>query len=391
MEIKNRSELVFLYDVRDANPNGDPDENKPRIDEETGINIVTDVRLKRTIRDYLRDFKNQNIFIQSEKIIEEGTELIKTRGAKLIEAIKEMVEKEIGGSEAEKIKRGLGEILEEGSKVKRKEKFNVALGEEIKGERKEELFKKFEEIRTTKLREFLFSKFIDLRLFGATIAVANLNVQEIGPVQFNFGRSLHKVDDRNLYKGSITMPVEPGKGFKMGKRQAEFSEEYRLPYSLICFCGIINENAAKNTHLTEEDVKELLDGMWNGTKNLITRSKFRQMPRFLMRVIYEKDNYHIGDLDKKIKLLDNEGKEVDKDGKDGKLLRSIEDIKLDLTDLVNILKREEHKIKEIQIEVNNDVMFKLGDKEKKGKEDLIKALSNIPELKDKIKSLDLDK
>lgn len=391
MEIKNRSELVFLYDVRDANPNGDPDENKPRIDEETGINIVTDVRLKRTIRDYLRDFKNQNIFIQSEKIIEEGTELIKTRGAKLIEAIKEMVEKEIGGSEAEKIKRGLGEILEEGSKEKRKEKFNVALGEEIKGERKEELFKKFEEIRTTKLREFLFSKFIDLRLFGATIAVANLNVQEIGPVQFNFGRSLHKVDDRNLYKGSITMPVEPGKGFKMGKRQAEFSEEYRLPYSLICFCGIINENAAKNTHLTEEDVKELLDGMWNGTKNLITRSKFRQMPRFLMRVIYEKDSYHIGDLDKKIKLLDNEGKEVDKDGKDGKLLRSIEDIKLDLTDLVNILKREEHKIKEIQIEVNNDVMFKLGDKEKKGKEDLIKALSNIPELKDKIKSLDLDK
>ena len=45
--IKNRQEILFLYDVTDANPNGDPlDENKPRIDEETGINIVTDVRLK---------------------------------------------------------------------------------------------------------------------------------------------------------------------------------------------------------------------------------------------------------------------------------------------------------------------------------------------------------
>ena len=62
--ITNRSELLFLYDVTDSNPNGDPiDENKPRIDEETGINFVTDVRLKRTIRDYLHDYKGQEIFI----------------------------------------------------------------------------------------------------------------------------------------------------------------------------------------------------------------------------------------------------------------------------------------------------------------------------------------
>ncbi|MCX7795379.1 MAG: type I CRISPR-associated protein Cas7, partial [bacterium] len=56
--IKNRSEILFLYDATNTNPNGDPlDENKPRIDEETGRNIVTDVRLKRTIRDYLFDYK----------------------------------------------------------------------------------------------------------------------------------------------------------------------------------------------------------------------------------------------------------------------------------------------------------------------------------------------
>ena len=61
--IKNRSELLFLYDITDANPNGDPiDENKPRIDEETGINIVTDVRLKRTVRDYLNDYKRRSFY-----------------------------------------------------------------------------------------------------------------------------------------------------------------------------------------------------------------------------------------------------------------------------------------------------------------------------------------
>ena len=60
--VKNRSEILFLYDVTDANPNGDPvDENKPRIDEETGINLVTDVRLKRTIRDYLYYYKGLDV------------------------------------------------------------------------------------------------------------------------------------------------------------------------------------------------------------------------------------------------------------------------------------------------------------------------------------------
>ena len=59
----NRSEILFLYDISDANPNGDPlDDNKPRLDEETEINIVTDVRLKRTIRDYLHDFKNEEYY-----------------------------------------------------------------------------------------------------------------------------------------------------------------------------------------------------------------------------------------------------------------------------------------------------------------------------------------
>src|SRR5690554_2302097 len=71
--IKNRSEILFLYDIKDANPNGDPlDENKPRIDEETRINIVTDVRLKRTIRDYLMKFKRENIFVK-EIVKEDGT------------------------------------------------------------------------------------------------------------------------------------------------------------------------------------------------------------------------------------------------------------------------------------------------------------------------------
>ena len=63
--VSKRSELLFFYDVKDINPNGDPlDENKPRIDEETMENLVSDVRLKRTVRDYLHDFKGMDIFIR---------------------------------------------------------------------------------------------------------------------------------------------------------------------------------------------------------------------------------------------------------------------------------------------------------------------------------------
>lgn len=353
--IKNRSEILFLYDVTDANPNGDPmEENRPRIDEETGVNIVTDVRLKRTIRDYLRDFKGQSIFIQAEKVIEEGTELIKARGAKLIEEIEKILEDEIGGEEAKKTAEKLDEILKEGSKGKRQELFNKALGDAVDEERKKELFEKFEEIRTKKLREKLFDKFIDLRLFGATLAVANIGVQETGPVQFKFGRSLHKVDV-NFYKGSITMPVEPGEGFKKGKRQAEFSEEYKLPYSLICFYGVVNENAAKNTGLSEDDIKMLLDGIWNGTKNLITRSKIGQMPRFLLRVVYKENNFHIGDLDKMIKLKNKEGNDLSEEEQEK--IRDISEVKIDISELIGILRDYKDKIEKIEFKVDKRVTF----------------------------------
>lgn len=290
-EIKNRSELVFLYDIKDANPNGDPmDENKPRIDEETEINIVTDVRLKRTVRDYLHNFRNQPIFIIKE-ITEEGIQ--KTRELRL---------KELN-------------------------------------------------IKSKKDGEQLLGKYIDLRLFGATIAVEDMPLTWIGPVQFRFGRSLHKVEARTI-KGTSVMPSGEE------KKAGTFIETQILPYSLIGFYGIINENASKATGLTEEDVNLLLDGIWNGTKNLITRSKVGQIPRFLVRVIYKDKNYHIGDLEKKIGIGN------DKNRKD---IRDISELKLDITELINTLKENKGKIEKIEYEVNSDVAFSVDGTVVKGK------------------------
>lgn len=355
-EIENRSEILFLYDVSDTNPNGDPmDEDKPRIDQQTDRNIVTDVRLKRTIRDFLRDFKDQNIFIQSEKVVEGGEELIKSRGRKLEEELVELLyEEELEDKEKELLEENIHGILGEDGANKRKKKFMDCLSDDREEDKLEKIYERFEGLRTTVIKEKIFDKFIDLKLFGATLAVQNIKVQQTGPVQFKFGRSLHQVD-YDFYKGSITMPVEPGQGREKGKKQAEFSEEYRLPYSLIGFYGIVNENAADYTGLTEEDIDLLLDGVWNGTKNLITRSKVGQVPRLLMRVVYDEDNYHIGDLDKKINMVGDDGEVLDEE--EQKKIRSIEDYVLNIDGLLNSLKNNKDSIKEIDIQYDQSLTF----------------------------------
>jgi len=277
--VKTRSEILFLYDVTDANPNGDPvDENKPRIDEETGINIVTDVRLKRTIRDYLHDYKKKDVFI------------IETR------------------------------------------------------DDKENLRTKEDRLGDFKTPEDLLDKCIDIRLFGATTAVEGKSMVLTGPVQFKYGRSLHKVD-LTYVKGTTVMPSGAD------RKQGTFTERYILPYSLIAFYGVVNENAASSQgiQLREEDVLLMLEGIWNGTKNLMSCSKFGQVPRLLMQVIYKEGNFYIGELNKRLSLISNKN--------DDKEIRDIADVKIDITNLVKVLDDNKPKIEKIKLKVDERIAF----------------------------------
>lgn len=284
--IKNRSELLFLYDIVDNNPNGDPlDSNKPRIDEETAINLVTDVRLKRTVRDYLKDYKGQEIFVKD------------TTDAK------------------GKIKDGKSRAADFGKK-------------------KEEI------------SDNVLSKCIDVRLFGGTIPLNNDSITFTGPVQFNMGRSLHRVELKRM-KGTGAFASGENKSNKT------FREEYILPYSLIGFYGIINEHAAENTRLSDEDIDLLIDGMWNGTKNLISRSKVGQLPRLLIKINYKEENYHIGGLLNKLtlnKLVEDEA------------LRSPKDYTIEISELVKLLDKNSDKILNIEYIVDDDIEIALNGK-----------------------------
>ena len=297
----NRSELLYLYDIADANPNGDPlDDNKPRLDEETEINIVTDVRLKRTIRDYLYDFKNQGIFIKEIQDVEGNIQDAKTRA--------------IDYSSTE----GKYDSLEDAKN-------------DLKGN--------------------ILDQCIDVRLFGATIPIdvkvknksKSSSVTLTGPVQFRMGRSLNKVEIQHI-KG--TGAFASGKG----KDQKTFREEYIVPYSLIAFYGVVNENAAEETNLKDEDISLLLDGIWNGTKNLVSRSKFGQLPRFLIQIEYNENNFFIGDLNNKISICH--------DLEDDKKLRKISDIELDLSSLISAINENKDKIDSIHYKFDSEIKFK---------------------------------
>ncbi len=276
--VKNRFEIVFLYDVEEGNPNGDPlNENRPRIDEQTGENIVTDVRLKRTIRDYL-DSRGEEIFIKaSEK--EDGTLL----------------------SRREMVERGLETDVEDLDK--------------------------------SEIREELLNQFLDVRLFGATISVEDYSFGITGPVQFKMGRSMHEVDTRYTQQ-SVTIPSEEG------KEQGTFADRYDLPYSLIRFYGIVNENAAEDTNLTRKDVYGLADGLWNGTKSLITHSKIAHKPQVLIIVEYNEDNYHIGGLDHLIKA---------KSEKEDTKIRRFSQITLDYSELRKKLEENSDKVEKVYV------------------------------------------
>ncbi|AKB33710.1 CRISPR-associated protein, Csh2 family [Methanosarcina siciliae HI350] len=306
-EIKRRSELVFLYDIKDGNPNGDPlDENKPRIDEETGINLVTDVRFKRTIRDHLYNFRGKEIFVR--EISDEN-----------------------------------GSIQD--AKMRAKDFLTI-----------EEPLDSFETGKND-INENLLADCIDVRLFGGTVPLElklkkgskseTGSITHTGPVQFKIGRSMHKVFMKH-FRGTGAFAS------KEGASQKTFREEDFLPYSLISFYGIINENAAKDTKLSEEDIDLLLDGMWNGTKNLISRSKVGQVPRLLFKVNYKEGNYHIGDLNNlfslKSDLIDEE-------------IRDISQVRIEVRRLVEVLGKNKDKIENAQLCMDGSIAFTYGGEE----------------------------
>jgi CRISPR-associated protein Csd2 len=209
--IKNRYEFVLLFDVENGNPNGDPDMgNMPRIDPQTGFGIVTDVCLKRKIRDYVDMVKNgvkgYDIYVRSGSVLDSQN----------------------------------------------KKAYDVVKPKDPKKPKKEE---------TTKLIEFMCENFFDVRTFGAVMVGKEANCGQVrGPVQINFSRSQDRIyqQEVTITRCAVTNEKETDTNNQtMGKKQI-------VPYGLYRAEGYVSANLAKKTTgFSEEDLALLWESLVN--------------------------------------------------------------------------------------------------------------------------------
>ena len=301
MSVTNRQEILFIYEAKDCNPNGDPlDENKPRTDPETGVATVTDVRIKRTVRDYLHQVKGQEILVRdtfdNDGYLRDG--------------------------------KGRCEDFYKAADVNDRDSITDLV---------------------RKVQKVILETCIDTRLFGCTLPVEfgkkKSSIRLTGPVQFNgFNRSLHSI---------APLLVQGTAGFASSKEatQKTFREDHIVPYACIAACGVVNEVAAKSTGLSDQDVRLLLEGLWKGTEGLISRSKMGHQPLALIRFTY-RDSHRIGDLAGRIGLISD---------KEDIRIRSITDYSINVAPLLDAVESAKGKIFSIEVLQDDRLVFLDGD------------------------------
>ena len=301
-KVTRNSEILYLYDAQLCNPNGDPDEeNKPRMDYDTERNLVSDVRLKRYLRDYWLE-KGEDVWVR--RIEESGGEKTVTAKQRIDQLAKEFGKK--GASEARK---------------------------------------------DPKFREWLLAKLKDIRLFGATIPIGEegargASLTLTGPVQFSWGYSLHPVEI--LPSSTITSTFAGREAGEKGE-YGTMGKDWRVKYSLIAFYGLISAWRAAKTDLTESDVTDLDSALLTALPlQATTRSKIGQTPRLLIRTEYVDGETLLGDFRDYIELQPkNKG-----------YAAQLDDFALDATKLANLLKESERKIQAVHVWAHPNLFWK---------------------------------
>ena len=211
-ELKNRIDFVYIFDVKDGNPNGDPDAgNLPRIDAETGMGLVTDVCLKRKVRNYIQVTKNladgYDIFIKEKAVLNT------------------LIDKAHNDSEVKNAKD-----------------------------------------KTEAARQFMCKNYFDIRSFGAVMSTGSTSKnagQVRGPIQFTFARSVDPIvtAEHSITRMAVTKEEEAE---KQNGGNRTMGRKATIPYGLYVCHGFISANLAKQTGFSEED----LELFWDALKNM---------------------------------------------------------------------------------------------------------------------------
>lgn len=215
--IKNRYDFTVLFDVENGNPNGDPDAgNMPRMDADAGYGLVSDVCLKRKIRNYVETVKDNETGF---KIYIKGGETLNKKDA---EAFK------------------YHGVTEETAKTKKSEDIEY------------------------KLKDFMCSNYYDIRTFGAvmtTFTRVGLNCGQVrGPVQFGFAKSVDRINPQEITITRCAVTTEKDAVDKVNT----MGNKYIIPYALYRVDGYVSANLAKkSTGFSEEDLELLWEAILN--------------------------------------------------------------------------------------------------------------------------------
>lgn len=220
--IRNRYEFVILFDVENGNPNGDPDMgNMPRVDSETGLGVVTDVCLKRKIRNYVETVRDGDDHYRI--YVKDGVPLNRSdREALASEDLADADEK----------------------KIKARKKDDPDLDR--------------------KVRDYMCGHFFDIRTFGAvmtTFVKAALNCGQIrGPVQLGFARSVEPIVPQEVTITRVAITTEED----AENKKTEMGRKYIVPYGLYRCEGYVSANLARKvTGFSEEDLELLWESILN--------------------------------------------------------------------------------------------------------------------------------
>ena len=226
MAIQNRYDFVLLFDIKDGNPNGDPDAgNLPRLDAETGQGLVTDVCLKRKIRNFVGITKDQD----------ESTENLQ------------------GGKKRYEIY-----VKEKAVLNKQHERAYVAIGRKDMLEGDDKKRKGGDSVNDA--RKWMCANFFDVRTFGAVMSTGVNCGQVRGPIQLTFARSLDPIvaSEHSITRMAVTTEAEAEK--QQGDNRT-MGRKFTVPYGLYMAHGFVSSFLAKQTGFSDDDLTVLWDAL----------------------------------------------------------------------------------------------------------------------------------
>ena len=282
--IKNRYDFILVFDVKDGNPNGDPDAgNLPRVDAETGQGLVTDVCLKRKVRNYVQLTQGKNL------------------GFDIFVKEKAILNREIENGYAQA---GIDLQSESDAEGKKRKTKGAGQGEEVNTARKQ-----------------MCKDYFDIRTFGAVMSTGANAGQVRGPVQMTFGRS---VDPVVTLEHSITrMAVATEKEAEaQGGDNRTMGRKNTVPYGVYVAYGFVSPALAEQTGFSEED----LDILWKALTDMFEHdhSAARGMMATQKLIVFKHEtalgNAHSHQLFKAVKIAKKGGVEVPRDFEDYQIL-----------------------------------------------------------------------